>query len=80
MIKLFNVKIRAYGYVASFNINAEDTAESIENAILDKIGQNGVLLKDSDRAYSKSKCWITYEEVVDGSSTKPLQEEKVVRT
>jgi hypothetical protein len=80
MIKLFNVKIRAYGYVADFNVNAEDTAESIENAILDKIGQNGVLLKDSDRAFSKSKCWITYEEVVDGSSTKPLQEEKVVRT
>jgi hypothetical protein len=80
MIKLFNVKIRAYGYVSDFNVNAEDTAESIENAILDKIGQNGVLLKDSDRAFSKSKCWITYEEVVDGSSTKPLQEEKVVRT
>ena len=80
MTKLFNVKIRAYGYVSDFNVNAEDTAESIENAILDKIGQNGVLLKDSDRAYSKSKCWITYEEVVDGSSTKPLQEEKVVRT
>jgi len=80
MIKLFNVKIRAYGYVSDFNVDAEDTAESIENAILDKIGQNGVLLKDSDRAFSKSKCWITYEEVVDGSSTKPLQEEKVVRT
>jgi len=80
MTKLFNVKIRAYGYVSDFNVNAEDTAESIEQAILDKIGQNGVLLKDSDRAYSKSKCWITYEEVVDGSSTKPLQEEKVVRT
>jgi hypothetical protein len=80
MIKLFNVKIRAYGYVADFDVNAEDKAESIENAILDKIGQNGVLLKDSDRAFSKSKCWITYEEVVDGSSTKPLQEEKVVRT
>jgi len=80
MIKLFNIKLRAYGYVADFNINAEDKAESIENAILDKIGQNGVLLKDSDRAFSKSKCWITYEEVVDGSSTKPLQEEKVIRT
>ena len=80
MIKLFNVKIRAYGYVASFNINAEDTAESIENAILDKIGQNGVLLKDSDRAYSKSKCWITYEEVVDGSRSSSLQKEEASRT
>ena len=80
MTKLFNVKIRAYGHVADFNINAEDTAESIENAILDKIGQNGVLFKDSDRAYSKSKCWITYEEVVDGSRSSSLQKEEAVRT
>jgi len=80
MIKLFNVKIRAYGYVADFNVNAEDTAESIENTILDKIGQNGVLLKDSDRTYSKSKCWITYEEVVDGSRSSSLQKEEASRT
>jgi hypothetical protein len=79
-MKLFHVKLRAYSYVADFNITADDNSESIENAILDKIGQNGVLLKDSDRSFTKSKCWITYEEVVDGSSTKPLQEEKVVRT
>ena len=80
MKKLFNVKIRAYGHTADFNIEAEDSAESIENAILDKIGQNGVLLKDSDRAYAKSKCWITYEEVVDGSRSSSLQKEEAVRT
>ena len=80
MKKLFNVKIKAYGYVADFNIEAEDKAESIENAILDKIGQNGVLLKDSDRAYSKSKCWITYEEVVNGSRSSSLQKEEASRT
>ena len=80
MKKLFNVKIRAYGHIADFNIEAEDSAESIENAILDKIGQNGVLLKDSDRAYSKSKCWITYEEVVDGSRSSSLQKEEAFRT
>ena len=80
MKKLFNVKIRAYGHIADFNIEAEDSAESIENAILDKIGQNGVLLKDSDRAYTKSKCWITYEEVVDGSRSSSLQKEEAFRT
>jgi len=80
MTKLFHVKIRAYGHIADFNIEAEDTAESIENAILDKIGQNGVLLKDSDRAYTKSKCWITYEEVVDGSRSSSLQKEEAFRT
>lgn len=80
MKKLFNVKIKAYGYVADFNIEAEDKAESIENAILDKIGQNGVLFKDSNRMFSTSKCWITYEEVVDGSRSSSLQKEEAFRT
>ena len=79
-MKKFRVKIRAYGYVADFNINSADTAKDIEQAILDKIGQNEILFKDSDRAYSKSKCWITYEEVVDDISSRPLQTEEVVRT
>ena len=66
--------------MADFNIEAEDSAESIEQAIIDKIGQNGVLLKNSNRMFSTSKCWITYEEVVDDISSRPLHEEKVVRT
>ena len=80
MTKLFQVKLRAYGYMANFNIEAEDSAESIELAILDKIGKKGILLKDSDRMCSISSCWITYEEVVDDVSSKPLYEEKVIRT
>ena len=80
MTKMFHVKIRAYGYVANFDIEAEDSAESIEQAILDKIGKNGVLFKNSDRMFSTSKCWITYEEIVDGSRSGTLQQEKVVRT
>jgi hypothetical protein len=78
MTKNFNVKIRAYGHMADFNIESEDSAESIEKAILDKIGQNGVLFKDSNRMFSTSKCWITYEEIVDGSRSGTLQQEKVV--
>ena len=80
MTKMFQVKIRAYGHMAHFNIEAEDSAESIEQAILDKIGKKGILLKDSMRSFAKDKCWITYEEVVDDISSRPLQEEKVVRT
>ena len=77
---MFHVKIRAYGHIANFDIEAEDSAESIEQAILDKIGKNGVLFKDSNRMFSTSKCWITYEEIVDGSRSGALQQEKVVRT
>ena len=80
MTKLFQVKIRAYGHMADFKIEAEDSAESIEQAILDKIGKKGILLKDSKKSFSKDKCWITYEEVVDDISSRPLHEEKVVRT
>ena len=80
MNKKFNIKIRAYGYMADFNIEANDTAKDIESAILDKIGQNRVIFKDSDRVFSKYKCWITHEEVVDDISSKPLHEEKVIRT
>ena len=78
MTKKFQVKIRAYGHTADFNIEAEDSAESIEQAILDKIGKKDILLKDSNRMFSTSKCWITYEEIVDGSRSGTLQQEKVV--
>jgi hypothetical protein len=80
MTKLFHVKIKAYGYMANFDVNSEDTAKDIEQGILDKIGQNEVLFKDSNRSFAKDKCWITYEEVVNDISSKPLHEEKVVRT
>ena len=67
--------------MADFDIEAEDSAESIEKAILDKIGQNGVLLKDSNRVFSTSKCWITYEEVVDDKSrSSSLHKEESPRT
>ena len=78
---MFQVKIRAYGHMANFNIEAEDSAESIELAILDKIGKKGILLKDSMRSFSKDKCWITYEEVVDDKSrSSSLHKEESIRT
>ena len=81
MTKLFQVKIRAYGHMANFDIEAEDSAESIELAILDKIGKKGILLKDSMRSFTKDKCWITYEEVVDDKSrSSSLHKEESTRT
>jgi hypothetical protein len=81
MTKLFQVKIRAYGYRADFDIEANDTAKDIENAILDKIGQNRVIFKDSMRSFAKDKCWITYEEIVDDKSrSSSLHKEESPRT
>ena len=70
----FTVKIWAYDHYASFNVEAEDNAESIEKSILDKIGQKRIkweaagMFKDARR--------ITYEEVVN--VTRPVQTEKVL--
>ncbi len=80
MTKMFQVKLRAYGHMADFNIEAEDSAESIELAILDKVGQNGVIFKDSMRSFAKDKCWITYEEIVDDISSSSLHKEESIRT
>ena len=81
MTKLFQVKIRAYGYKADFDIEANDTAKDIEQAILDKIGKKDILLKDSMRSFAKDKCWITYEEVVDDKSrSSSLHKEESPRT
>jgi hypothetical protein len=81
MTKLFQVKIRAYGYRADFDIEANDTAKDIEQAILDKIGQNRVIFKDSMRSFAKDKCWITYEEIVDDKSrSSSLHKEESPRT
>jgi len=66
--------------MADFNINSADTAKDIEQAILDKIGQNEVLFKDSNRSFTKDKCWITYEEVVDDISSSSLHKEESIRT
>ena len=61
-MKNFRVKIRWNGYYASFNVMAEDTKESIEKSVLDKLGQNKVKLEKD--GFTRGK-WITYEEVVD---------------
>jgi len=70
----FTVKIWAYDHYTSFDVKAEDNAKSIENSILDKIGEKSIkwestgMFRDSHR--------ITYEEVVD--VTRPIQTEKVL--
>ena len=42
MLKKFLIKINAYDHYASFDVEAEDNAESIEQSILDKIGEKSI--------------------------------------
>jgi hypothetical protein len=55
MMKQFLVKINAYGYRTNFDIEAIDTAKSIEAAILDKIGK---------RRYKVSLLMVPLQECV----------------
>ena len=71
----FTVKIWAYDHYASFNVEAEDNAQSIEKSILDKIGKKSINW-ESTGMFSNTPNRITYEEVVDG--TRVVQTKKVL--
>ena len=74
-MKDFKIIIIAYGYRTSFIIKAEDSSESIENAIVDKLGENSVKW-DTTGFYDKSRKWITYEEVINDRG--PIQTKEVL--
>ena len=75
-MKTFRVQIRAYGYYADFELASEDSSEAFENALVDKLGKNAIKW-EKDGFISKSKLWLTYEEIIDADSSKrPLQNEE----
>ena len=76
-MKKLLIKITAYGYITKFIVMAKDTPESIENAILDKLGKNDINWDDSD-FYDRKKKWLTFEEVKDDELTRPVQTKKVL--
>ena len=74
-MRKFLVKIWAYDHYASFEVEAEDNAESIEKSILDKIGEKSIVW-ESTGMFSSNPNRITYEEVIDG--TRPVQTKTVL--
>ncbi len=75
-MKNFLINIYAYNHHAKFNILAEDNAESVENAILDKLGEKGVKWDYLGEMNDPKINRITYEEVID--DTRPLQTKEVL--
>ena len=59
MLKKFTVKIWAYDHYASFDVEADDNAKSIENSILDKIGEKSIKW-ESTGMFSNNPNRITY--------------------
>ena len=51
-MKKFLIKITAYGYITDFTIMAEDNSNSIENAILDKLGKNDINWESDREVYT----------------------------
>jgi len=73
-MRQFLINIWAYDYHAKFEVSAEDNAQSIEKAVLDKIGEKSIKWESTGMFNDARR--ITYEELVDG--TKPVQYKTVL--
>ena len=73
-MKKFLVQIWAYDYHAKFEVLAEDNAISIEESILDKIGEKSIKWESTGMFPDTRR--ITYEEVIN--DTRPIQSKKVL--
>ena len=74
-MKKLLIHIWAYDYHAKFEILAEDNALSIENSILDKIGEKSVKW-ESTGMFKSTPHRITYEEV--SNDRRPIQTKEVL--
>ncbi len=59
------------GYYADFNLKSEDNEKAFENALVDKLGQNDIVW-EKDGFSNPFKTWITYEEVIDATTSQRL--------
>ena len=79
-MKQFLVNIWAYDHHAKFNLLAEDNPASLEQAILDKLGEKVIVWEYLGNSYDNRVNRITYEEVIDGAnantSERPLHKEE----
>ena len=71
------INIWAYNYHTKFSIeHVEDTAESVEKVILDKLGEKSIVWEYLGDSYHTGSNRITYEEVIN--DTRPIQTKKVL--
>jgi hypothetical protein len=75
-MKNFLVNIWAYDHHARFEVLSEDNPQSLENAILDKLGENVIKWENLGNSYNDKVNRITYEEVIN--DTRPIQTKKVL--
>ena len=73
-MKKFLVNIWAYDHHTKFEVSSEDNSQSLENAILDKLGENVIVWEKTGMFGPLNR--ITYEEVI--YDTRPIQSKKVL--
>ena len=74
-MRKFLVKIHAYQYSTEFDVLAEDSVESIENSIVDKLGDKSIKW-ESEGMFKDTPHRITYEEVIN--DRRPIQTKEVL--
>ena len=75
-MKKFLINIWAYDRHARFEISAEDNAKSIEDSILDKLGDKSIKWEYMGTMYDPHTKRITYEEVIN--DTRPIHYKEVL--
>jgi len=75
MLKKLLVQIWAYDYHAKFEVLAEDNPKSIEQSILDKLGEKSIKW-ESTGMFRDEPRRITYEEV--NHDRRPIQTKEVL--
>ena len=75
-MKLFTITIWAYDHYAKFNVLSEDNSKSVEQSILDKLGEKSINWEYLGKNYNNEINRITFEEVIN--DTRPIQTKKVL--
>ena len=75
-MKKFLINIYAYDHHGRFEVESNDDAISLEQAIVDKLGENDIKWEYLGSSYDDRVNRITYEEVIH--DTRPLQTKKVL--
>ena len=74
-MKKFLINIYAYDYHGRFEVESKDDAISLEQAIVDKLGEKSIVWESSGM-FRDTPYRITYEEVIN--DTRPVQTKKVL--
>ena len=75
-MKKFLINIYAYDYHGRFEVESNDDAVSLEQSIVDKLGEKSIKWEDLGNNYDSKINRITFEEVIN--DTRPIQTKKVL--